>query len=146
MATLARVTNNTCYAQVVNSTGKKLEIKGIEDVKEILPKLTLKRSNYWGDIKNQRNFLESYAKKFNIRVPEDWGKVKTTHVIENGGNNILSLYKNSLLRTLKFVFPGCSYFTIHNKLKKFRGRRNGLKEHKHMHEGIGQKRQIKDAF
>lgn len=68
--------------------------------------------SHWLDWNNQRKFLNNLAASFDIRVPSDWGKLSIRDVERNGGRTIISHYNNSLLHTLKSVYPGDSNYQI----------------------------------
>jgi len=68
--------------------------------------------NYWSDMKTQRNFMENLGKKFGMDFSEagkvsmdNWYKVSSAIVIENGGESLLRLYNWSLYSTLTSIFP-----------------------------------------
>lgn len=48
---------------------------------------------YWNDSRNQRAFLESLAKKLNIKRAEDWKNVSTRQIYASGGLVFLLLMK-----------------------------------------------------
>lgn len=46
--------------------------------------LISKERNFWKDDKNQREFLDSIAKEFDILCPEDWNKITIKDVYNKG--------------------------------------------------------------
>lgn len=65
-----------------------------------------RRKGYWKLKQNQRNFLEKVALKFNVKNEQDWHRIGTRDIIAEGGAALLARYGNSLMRSLKSVFPG----------------------------------------
>lgn len=61
---------------------------------------------YWKSKEIQREFLNSLAKKFNISVPQDWGKITNQEFRVAGGAPILKHYNFSVSKTLREVYPG----------------------------------------
>lgn len=74
-------------------------------------KLDNKRKGYWKSKENQIEFLNNIAIKYNITTPQDWGKITTQDIIDNGGKNLLSQYQYSLFRTLEALFPGSFFYS-----------------------------------
>jgi len=60
---------------------------------------------YWKEISNQRNFLNSISKKFNIENIEDWKFVSTELVKKMGGSGFLRYFNGSLLKALQKLHP-----------------------------------------
>jgi hypothetical protein len=57
---------------------------------------TAKPRGYWKDKKNQKEFFDQLAVKWNIQKPEDWHTVSTKKVIkEEGGSFIVTYYNGS---------------------------------------------------
>jgi hypothetical protein len=52
------------------------------------PKSTPKPQGYWKDKKNQKEFFDQLAVKWNIQKPEDWNKVTNKMVFKEGGRFI----------------------------------------------------------
>lgn len=67
---------------------------------------TKKSHRYWLQHENQKKFLEEFARIHNIKSPEEWGRI-SCQMIKNrpGGESIMWIYKGSLFRLLRFVFP-----------------------------------------
>jgi hypothetical protein len=61
--------------------------------------------HYWDDIKNQRIFFDSVAKKLGIEKMEDWYTVKNRDVRDLKVDGVLSRYRGSLIRALKSIYP-----------------------------------------
>jgi hypothetical protein len=59
---------------------------------------TYTHRGFWKNVKNQRDFFDQLATKWNIQKPEDWVRVTTAMVLKKGGNFINSLYNGSLVR------------------------------------------------
>jgi hypothetical protein len=57
---------------------------------------TVKPQGYWKDIRNQKEFFDQLARKWNIQNQKDWNKVTNKMVIEEGGRFIGAYYNNSL--------------------------------------------------
>lgn len=67
----------------------------------------LKRpSGFWLDKRNQREFFDELAKKFEITHPSEWSKISSSQIEVEGGNGILLYFRRSVFRTLKSVYPG----------------------------------------
>jgi hypothetical protein len=77
----------------------------------------MKPLGYWKDIQHQKQFFDHLAIKLNIQKPEDWSKVTTAKVLEEGGSFITDYYNSSVtkgmsigkddltLRALQAVYP-----------------------------------------
>eukprot|EP00026_Physarum_polycephalum_P000389 Phypoly_transcript_00389.p1 GENE.Phypoly_transcript_00389~~Phypoly_transcript_00389.p1 ORF type:complete len:1231 (+),score=194.32 Phypoly_transcript_00389:52-3744(+) len=64
--------------------------------------------NYWKDIGKRLYFFETFAKdnSFDPHVPENWYPIRPEQILAiPGGRNLLSMYGNSLYRTLQELFP-----------------------------------------
>jgi hypothetical protein len=74
--------------------------------------------NYWNDANNQKQFLDSVAKKLNIKQMSDWYNVshkvdfdlintsdKDKDLLDVGGRSVLQKHKESPLRLLSSVYP-----------------------------------------
>jgi hypothetical protein len=53
---------------------------------------------YWKDGQNQRLFFDKLAPKLGVHRPEDWAKVTTKSVIEEGGSFVTNYYNGSLIK------------------------------------------------
>jgi hypothetical protein len=62
---------------------------------DYVPPSTVKPHGYWKDKKNQKEFFDQLAIKWNIQKPEDWNTVSIKKVIKEGGNFIY-YYNNSV--------------------------------------------------
>jgi hypothetical protein len=51
---------------------------------------------YWKDVKNQRNFMDQLAIKFEIKNPEEWNRISTKTAVQEGATFIRSYYQGSL--------------------------------------------------
>jgi len=61
---------------------------------------------YWDELKNQRIFFDSIAKKLNVVKSEEWYKVSREYVRHNGGASLLvNYYNGSLIKALSTVYP-----------------------------------------
>jgi hypothetical protein len=65
-----------------------------------VPVLTFGR---WKDKKNQKEFFDQLAAKWNIQKPEDWNKVSRKMVLKEGGSFVSTYYNGSLIKGKKFV-------------------------------------------
>ena len=61
-------------------------------------------NNYWNSIDNQRTFFDELFQKLNLKKMDDWYKVKTEKIRENGGRMILKKHK-TLFNALRTVYP-----------------------------------------
>jgi hypothetical protein len=57
---------------------------------------TTKPLGYWKDKKNQKEFFDQLAIKWNIQKPEDWNKVTNRMVLKEGRSFITNYYNGSL--------------------------------------------------
>jgi hypothetical protein len=58
-----------------------------------------KRTNkFWMDAKNRKQFFDNLALKLGITKYEDWYKVRTIDVVNNGGNALLRHHSSSLYK------------------------------------------------
>jgi hypothetical protein len=60
-----------------------------------------RHQGYWNDKVNQKDFLDRLAIKLNIQKPEDWIKVSTKLVLNEGGH-FLKKYDGSLIKGTSF--------------------------------------------
>lgn len=72
----------------------------------------------WDKSENVRNFLEEIAKQLGIKKPSDWGKVSISQFIRLNGGTLIRKFHGSLLRLLKFTYPG--YFNSKTQLNELR--------------------------
>ena len=59
-----------------------------------------KTKGYWKDNKNILQFLEELKLKFDVKTPEDWNKITSKHIQENGGWELLRIYSMYDLKSL----------------------------------------------
>lgn len=57
-------------------------------------------------LSSQRKIFERLATQFEIRKPEDWGRLTVREVKKHGGATTLGLYSSSLSTALRFIYPG----------------------------------------
>lgn len=51
---------------------------------------------FWkSSTESHRKYLLSFAKKYNIVQPSDWGNIRTRHIIQEKGSGLLKEYGNS---------------------------------------------------
>ena len=63
-------------------------------------------SNYWDDLKNQRNFMDWIGKELKINELNDWYKVTKKDIVNIAGKlGPLIRYQDSLYRILCAVYP-----------------------------------------
>jgi hypothetical protein len=61
---------------------------------------------YWTNIDNQKRFFQQLEDKLDIRSPEDWYRVTTRQIIQEGGSALIGNYYNwSMLTALKAIYP-----------------------------------------
>lgn len=72
---------------------------------EVLTSKFKRPSGWWSVKENQRSFLETLAKKLDMKDPRDWAKVDIRTIIDNGGRGLLEFHKR-LIIALEYVFPG----------------------------------------
>lgn len=61
---------------------------------------------YWQRKENQKKFFDSFAVKYGIKYPQDWGMIWRKQIIREGGYQVLSVNGNSVYTALKNVYPG----------------------------------------
>jgi hypothetical protein len=61
--------------------------------------------NYWSKAANQRALMDQIAEKLHVTSMEDWYKVTTKQVAQNGAGGLLVRFNNSLHRLLQTVYP-----------------------------------------
>jgi len=59
---------------------------------------------FWLDKANQRDFFDDLAKKLNLEHWQDYYRIRSTEVEENGGKTLLSMYKN-VQRAIESAYP-----------------------------------------
>lgn len=68
----------------------------------------------WENPESRKNFLEKFAKKFNIKEPKDWGNISTQLIHEEGGGAMIHYYyNNSLFECLQNLYQGSMPSMIH---------------------------------
>jgi hypothetical protein len=55
---------------------------------------------FWKNIENQRVFMNSLAKKLNVKQPSDWEKVSRLDILQHGGHFIRQ-YQGSITKGMK---------------------------------------------
>lgn len=58
--------------------------------------LILTMQKFWESKQNQREFMDNFAKKHNIKTQSDWANVNIRFVAMNGGASIIARYGRSL--------------------------------------------------
>lgn len=61
---------------------------------------------HWRQQENQKEFLNSIAKKLNVQKPSDWGNISKSQINKSGGSSLLKHYGESIPKMLKSIFPG----------------------------------------
>ena len=63
--------------------------------------------NWWKKMENQKEFLDHIAIKFGVDTtnPTQWQKITREILIQNGGMELLKLYKGSFVKVLKANYP-----------------------------------------
>jgi hypothetical protein len=56
---------------------------------------------HWKDTKNQKEFFDRLAIKWNIQSADDWNKVTLEMALKEGGHFIRTYYQHSLHRGTK---------------------------------------------
>ena len=80
-----------------------------------------KSSKYWKNEDNIKNFVENFAKKFNIQSVNDWKRISKDQIISFGGSGLLKEYSIDNLVN-KFNFDNFST----NETQKFRSSQRWL--------------------
>jgi hypothetical protein len=109
----------------------------IKAIQTLLPEYNLQTwrfhqipSGYWNDIENQRYLIKHIEKQLNIKQHEDWYGVTTKSLIRYGAGGLLAMYKGSIVKLLKAIYPEVEW-----KIWKFRRVRNGYwNDEKHSQE------------
>ena len=77
-------------------------------LKAIYPEYVAERMHkpkrYWADIRNQKDFFDNLAIKLNIQKPEDWYRVTSKMVVDEGGTFVSNNYGGSLIRGNYFLY------------------------------------------
>lgn len=60
---------------------------------------------YWDNDSFQKEFLDEFAKKMNIKSVEDWSFVSHKLLKEHGGSGLLKRYQYNLFKALQSVYP-----------------------------------------
>ena len=61
------------------------------------------------DVAVQRQILDNVGSKLGIHKMEDWYHVTSKKIVENGGTQVLSKHRNSLIETLKTIYPNYAW-------------------------------------
>lgn len=67
--------------------------------------ISKKSTDFWKVKENQKQFLEDFARRNSVMVPEDWINVRRKDFIRQGGLSILLHNGDTLYETLKSNFP-----------------------------------------
>lgn len=67
---------------------------------------------YWESYENRRNYLDNFAKEFQIREQVDWLRVKNQDISDRGGSGLLGRFEDSLLKVLKENYPEYNWGTV----------------------------------
>jgi hypothetical protein len=59
---------------------------------------------HWKSITNQRAFMDQLAIKLDIKKPEDWYKVTTRMVVNEGGGFVISYYNGSVKQGIEELY------------------------------------------
>lgn len=70
---------------------------------------------YWKSLNNQRQFLDSLFIALDLKEHNDWYHITVEDVKKNGGGGLLGRYGDSLIKTLKSVYPD-----VHFEVSKFK--------------------------
>ena len=69
-----------------------------------------RKKNKFGDLADQRAFMDSLFQKFRLRSLEDWKSISRKKIVLNGGKAlILTLYKNNIQLLLSTIYPEYSW-------------------------------------
>lgn len=60
---------------------------------------------FWHHSENQKQFLDWFANKFEIRSPEEWSRFNEEDIIAQNGKGLLSQHSGSLLNALLHNYP-----------------------------------------
>mmetsp|Transcript_10344 Transcript_10344/g.42068 ORF Transcript_10344/g.42068 Transcript_10344/m.42068 type:complete len:475 (+) Transcript_10344:14-1438(+) len=70
-------------------------------------------SGHWDSRENRKTFLETVAREYDIRRPEDWARVSTEDVKRMGGSGMLSRYSFSLFDALRDIYDDGEEWTLY---------------------------------
>lgn len=73
---------------------------------------------FWKEAKNQRSFFDSLASVLQIRNPDDWTKVTSKLVLQNGGAFLHTYFKGSVPNALKELYPETNWSKIFYKPRR----------------------------
>lgn len=65
--------------------------------------------NFWKDMKNQRAFMDWAAAQLHVDSMDKWYSIKNADVKKLGGGSLLSMYNNSLHKTLTTIYSDFSW-------------------------------------
>ena len=88
-----------------NSSSKRCVISIFSNYEWLPWKFTRAQSNYWNDIKNQKEYMESLGKKLGYTCQEDWYKVTRNDFTDNYGRGLINIYGNLVHQPIKSIFP-----------------------------------------
>lgn len=83
-----------------------------------------KHSHRWSK-EYQRIFLSKLAKRYNIKTPSDWGKIKISSIKEDGGKTLINKHNWSFSRALRNLYSGSLLVSLHD-LQILTGKWNGF--------------------
>ena len=64
-----------------------------------------RKSGYWNEVKNQREFLDSISSQLNFTSFSEWNNLSTAKFRSMGGHSLLKLYSGSLRLALTSLYP-----------------------------------------
>jgi hypothetical protein len=74
-----------------------------EHIWQVSPSKEYQRHGFWKDKRNQRMFFHQLASKWNLRTLDDWYKVKSATVVNEGGTFINNYYGGSIHKGKEYI-------------------------------------------
>ena len=70
------------------------------------------RTDFWKNIENKKELIESYGRKLGVKTTEDWYKVSAKQLHEESSAKYILVkhYGGSLYHALKELYPNVSWY------------------------------------
>lgn len=103
--------------------------------------------SHWISPTNCRNAFDKLKLHFNIKEPEDWGKITIKEISKKVPMTILRKYKASLFLCLQAVYPGFQNTLFPNLcVQKYSGNLSGFQIFQHSQRDTGSQTKTEGNF
>src|SRR5207237_587250 len=93
---------------------------------------------YWNNMENQREFIDWLGKKLGYSKMDDWYRVYTADILQNGGGRLLNLYGGSPIKLIQSIFKE-HHWDVHKLSRKPVGYWNNMENQREFMDWLGKK-------